>query len=93
MPRPKKKKNISLNPRITYFKPQGIPLKELKEIFLSMDELEALNLSDYLSFSQIEAAKKMGIHQSTFNRILCSARKKISKALIEGKALGFNTGD
>jgi predicted DNA-binding protein (UPF0251 family) len=36
---------------------------------------------------QEEAAKKMNTSQSTFQRILSSAYKKITEALIEGKAI------
>ena len=36
---------------------------------------------------QEEAAKKMKISQSTLQRILTLARKKVAEALIEGKAI------
>jgi len=59
----------------------------LEEIALSKEELEALKLSDFQGLNQIEAAKKMATSQSTFQRILSSARKKVAAALVGGKAL------
>ncbi len=87
MTRPKKPRRIFFDPNFTYFKPRAIPLSELEEEELSIDELEAIRLCDLKNLNQIEAAKKMKISQSTLQRILSSARKKIAKALIEGKAI------
>lgn len=75
------------SPNITYFKPRAVPLSILEEVDLGVDELEALRLCDLKTLSQAKAAKKMGISQSTLGRILTSARKKISEALIKGKAI------
>ena len=46
MPRPKHCRYVSSTPSVTYFKPSGIPLRELEEVTLSVDELEALRLAD-----------------------------------------------
>lgn len=70
-----------------YFKPQGIPLRELSEINLSFEEIEALRLRFVENLSQANAAKKMGISQSQYQRDLWEANKKITEAIIEGKAL------
>ncbi len=86
-PRPIKPRRVSFDPNVTYFKPRAIPLSMLEEIDLKVDELEALRLCDLENLEQKEAAKKMKISQSTLSRILKSARKKIAKALIEGKAI------
>ena len=74
-------------PDVTYFKPQGIRLRDLKETELTFDELESIRLSDVEKLSQLEAAERMQIHQSTFQRNLARAREKIAKALIEGQAI------
>ena len=87
MPRPRAKRNLSLNLKSNYFKPQGIPLKELDEVILFGDELEALRLKSLKKLDQSEAAKKMGISQSTFQRTLSKAIYKVTLALINGKAL------
>ena len=85
--RPKKCRKISCKIKASYFKPRGIPMQELVEVVLQRDELETLRLS-YLEVSyQEEAAKKMNISRQTFGRILDSAHKKITDAIINGKAL------
>lgn len=90
MPRPKLCRRIKFNPRVVYYKPQGIPLRELEEIELTLEELEALRLKNVVGLDQIKSADKMGTSQSTFQRILVSAYKKISEALVEGKAIKIN---
>jgi len=54
---------------------------------LKMDEMEALRLCDFKNLDQIEAAGKMGISQSTLQRVLASARGKVAEALVMGKAI------
>jgi len=87
MARPRICKKVRFRPKAHYFKPQGIPMYELKEVVLTKEELEAIKLKDYDNFEQVEAAKKMNTSQSTFQRILSSARIKIARAVVEGRAL------
>ncbi len=62
-------------------------MRELEEVVLTMEEMEALRLKDYKNLDQVTAAEKMKTSQSTFQRILTSARQKIAQAIVEGKAL------
>jgi predicted DNA-binding protein (UPF0251 family) len=87
MPRPKLCRRIEFNPDITYFKPQGIPMRELEIVELTAEEVEALRLRNAEGLEQEEAAKKMNTSQSTFQRILSSSYRKITEAIIEGKAI------
>jgi predicted DNA-binding protein (UPF0251 family) len=87
MPRPLKPRRVFFDPDVTYFKPRAVPLSMLKNVDLSIDELEALRLCDLKNLEQTEAAGKMKISQSTLQRILTSARQKVAQALIEGKAI------
>lgn len=87
MPRPRLCRRIRFNPRAKYFKPQGVPMAHLEVIELTAEEAEALRLKNVENLDQIQAAKKMNTSQSTFQRILSSAYKKISQAIIEGKAI------
>ena len=89
MPRPRKNRRIRFNPEVTYFKPRGVPLTELDEVELEPDEIEAIRLKNIKDLDQNECAKKMDISQSTFQRILSYAYKKIAQALTEGKAIKF----
>ena len=92
MVRPTKPRRINFNPNITYFKPRAVPLSILDEVDLGVDEIEAIRLCDFRGEDQVKAAKKMKISQSTLQRILTSAHKKISEALIGGKAIKITKG-
>lgn len=70
-----------------YYKPRGIPLNRLEEINLSHEEMETLRLKYENNLTQHEAAQKMGISQSQYQRDISKALEKITKALIEGKAI------
>ncbi len=87
MPRPRLNRKIKFNPNVVYFKPRGVPMRDLEEIELTAEEVEALRLKNIKDLDQVECAKKMNTSQSTFQRILSSAYRKISEALIEGKAI------
>lgn len=87
MSRPKKSRCIGCVPNVGYFKPKGIPLVELEEVSLTLDELEAVRLADYERRYQEEAAREMRISRATFGRIVNEARHKIAEALTQGKAL------
>ena len=87
MARPKKNRIVNCNPGAYYFKPRGIPLRDLESILLEKDELEAMRLADYLSLSHENAAQKMNISRATFGRIIKLARNKIAKSILEGKAI------
>lgn len=85
--RPRKLRKISFQPNVTFFKPRNIPLKELEIIELTHEEVEAMRLKNIEDLDQVEAAKIMETSQSTFQRIISSANKKVSDALINGKAI------
>jgi len=87
MPRPRGFRRIQLDPKADYFKPQGIPMRFLEVVQLSLEEVEALRLRNEKDLEQTEAAKKMNTSQSTYQRILSSAYKKITDALVHGKAI------
>jgi len=87
MVRPRLCRRIRFNPNVTYFKPRGVPLRFLEVIELTTEEAEALRLRNIKDLEQIECAKLMKTSQSTFQRILTSAYKKVTEALIEGKAI------
>ena len=62
-------------------------MRFLDVVELTIEEVEAIRLKNIKGFEQEDAAKKMKTSQSTFQRILSSAYKKISSALINGKAI------
>jgi len=85
--RPRKRRTISRPPRPAVYKPAGVPLEGLRQVLLLPDELEALRLAHLEGLSQSEAAGRMGISRSTFQRILERAHRQVSLALVEGQAL------
>jgi len=92
MPRPPIPRLVEHIPKVTYFKPAGIPLRLLEEVELTVDELEAIRLKDIEGLEQEEAAARMGIARTTFRRVLVSARAKIAEALVKGKAIRIEGG-
>lgn len=93
MVRPRRTRHVSFNPKVTYFKPAGVPLKTLKEVILTFEELEAVRLIDSERVGQIDAGKKMDISQSTLSRLLKSAREKLAKAILNGNSIKIEGGD
>jgi uncharacterized protein len=93
MSRPKKCRCINCSPNSSYFKPKGIPLVQLEEVLLNLDELEAIRLADHEALYHEEAASRMSVSRATFGRILDSARSKIADALINGKALKIDSAN
>jgi len=93
MVRPRLCRRIFSEPNITYFKPKGIPLGELEESILTIDEFEAVRLKDLEGLEQEECAKKMNISQPTFHRLVLSARKKVADSIVNGKALKIEGGN
>ena len=85
MPRPCKNRVVEKDVEFTCFKPAWIPKSKLEKIELQASELEALRLSNLENFSQKIAAEKMWVSAPTFNRLLKSASKKITDALVNGK--------
>jgi len=87
MPRPYLRRKINSIPGVTFYKPQGIPMHILKTVEVTLEEWEALRLKDVENLDQTDAAKKMNTSQSTFQRILTRAHKKISFALVHCMAI------
>jgi predicted DNA-binding protein (UPF0251 family) len=92
MVRPKKARLVESEPEVTYFKPRAIPLAELEEVKLSVEELEALKHKFLDRDWQEAAAKEMKVSRTTFWRVFNSAGKKVADALINGKAIRIEGG-
>lgn len=92
MPRPHKCRRIAMEPGVRIFKPAGVPGRDLEEVRLGLDELEALRLADIEGLYQETAAQRMSISRATFGRILDEARRKVASALFDGKMLVFEGG-
>lgn len=86
-------RRVSSVPPVDYFKPAGIPMVNLQEVNLLVEEAEAIRLKDLEELEQEECADKMSVSRTTFSRILDSARRKIADALLNGKAIRIQGGN
>ena len=93
MPRPTRPRCVETVPGVTYFKPQGVPLRLLEEIVLTVDELEAIRLKDLEDLDGEAAAARMAVSRPTYQRILDRARRKVAEVLVQGKALRVEGGN
>lgn len=89
MPRPRKCRMVGFIPDNSCFHPQ---LYNSDEVILSIEEVEAIRLADYLEVEQDSASKSMNVSRTTLQRILNSARKKVADALIHGKTIRIDGG-
>ncbi|MCD6371466.1 MAG: DUF134 domain-containing protein [Candidatus Aenigmarchaeota archaeon] len=76
---------LSSLPRVREFNPY--PQLNPSPIELAYPEYEVVRLIDYEGLTQEEAAKRMNTSRGTVWRLLESARKKISQALVESRPL------
>jgi uncharacterized protein len=92
MARPPIERSVAGLPRITLFKPAGVPARELEQLQLAVDELEAIRLVDLEGLSHEEAAEVMGVSRQTVGRVLERGRGKVADALVGGKAILIGGG-
>lgn len=90
MPRPSKCRMVGFVPDNSCFHPQ---LHNEDEVVLSIEEVEALRLSDYMEMEQDKAAESMNVSRGTFQRIINAARKKTADAFVHGKTIRIDGGN
>ncbi len=90
MPRRRKQRWIQFWPEVQSFRP--VTRVKRPTLNLRADEVEAIRLADFLGLDQTEAAKRMGISQSTFQRLIKEARYKLANALITVKEIKISKG-
>ncbi len=93
MARPPRCRYVSQEPAASYFKPRGIPLWQLEDVVMTLDEFEALRLADLDGLYQEQAAERMNVSRPTFGRIIDSAHRKVAEALVKSKALRIEGGN
>jgi uncharacterized protein len=92
MPRPPIERAVGGVPRITLFKPAGVPARDLEQLQLGVDELEAIRLVDLEGLSHEQAAEVIGVSRQTVGRVLERGRARVAEALVEGKAILIGGG-
>lgn len=91
MPRCRMFKRVGWEPRFSSFVPVGA--KGAEESVLAVEEAEALRLADAEGLTQEECAKKMGVSQPTFSRLVAEARRKSALAITKGMAIAIRGGN
>jgi len=89
--RPKKTRLIKEEPKIAQFSPRGRPGRP-DEVELTMDEFEAIRLTDYKGMKQWQACRFLGVSRPTFTRILKLARKKLASGIVNGNIIRIAGG-
>jgi predicted DNA-binding protein (UPF0251 family) len=77
MPRPPIERAVGGVPRVTLFKPAGVPGRDLEQLPLLSHE---------------QAAAAMGVSRQTVGRVLERGRAKVAEALVGGKAILIGGG-
>ncbi|MBI5581511.1 MAG: DUF134 domain-containing protein [Deltaproteobacteria bacterium] len=93
MPRPRMNRRIGHQPPVRFYKPQGIPLGQLRGVTLTLDGLEAIRLADAEGLDHEKAAARMGISRPTFSRLLAEARGIVARGLVNGWAIRIDGGN
>ncbi|MGE5630730.1 MAG: DUF134 domain-containing protein [Caulobacteraceae bacterium] len=90
MPRPRKCRMVGFVPQNPCFHPQ---MCNVEEIVLSIEEVEALRLSDFLKMDQDAAAESMNVSRGTFQRIINASHQKVADAIVHGKIIRIEGGN
>jgi predicted DNA-binding protein (UPF0251 family) len=86
-------RRIYHQPLVRFYKPQGVPMGQLRGVTLTIDGLEALRLADVERLDQESAAELMGVSRPTFSRLLAEARGIVAKGLVNGWAIRIEGGN
>lgn len=90
MARPTQERKVCRLPACRRFEPETPG--STAEIRLTVEEYEALRLMDLEEYTQAECAQTMGIARTTVQSIYASARRKVSRMLVEGRPLVIGGG-
>jgi predicted DNA-binding protein (UPF0251 family) len=93
MARPKKWRCVTVVPAVSYFRPQGVSVRDLEKVCLTVEEVEAMRLKHLEGLHQDQCAESMHVSRATFQRVLHSAHCKATDALTGGRALCIKGGD
>lgn len=85
-------KIIRQKPKSYLWKPEDINNSNL-EVILLLEEWECVRLIDYNGLSQQEAAISMEVSRQTVQKLIQSARKKISRCIVESIPLKIDGGN
>ncbi|MDD5603669.1 MAG: DUF134 domain-containing protein [Eubacteriales bacterium] len=93
MARPVKWRKVEYIPNVQYFAPDDAGGDVPDENIIRIEEMEAVRLKDLEGMEQEDCAVKMEVSRQTFQRILGTARSKITDSLVNGKAIRIEGGN
>lgn len=93
MPRKKRNRRIQVPPVIKGMSVFGVRGRKSNEVYLLIEEYEAIRLLDYQGLTQEEAAVHMDISRPTLTRIYEEARNKVATSFVEGRDIIIRGGD
>lgn len=91
MARPIRCRRICFEPRYGSFAPRGTESRE--QVFMTVDEFEAVRLIDYEKKTHEQCARQMEISRTTVTEIYERARSKIADCIVNGKTLCISGGN
>lgn len=93
MSRPPCCRRVTGKPVASAFQPIDPPsCQTTEDVILTLDEFEAIRLSDFEGLYQEQAAEKMNISRATYGRVLESAHRKLARMLVSGALLRIESG-
>ncbi len=92
MSRPMKRRRVCQLPQSTRFGPLGKSIDDDSSVQMTIDEYESIRLIDLEGFTQEECAEQMSVARTTVQGIYVEARRKLAKALVEGRMLLIEGG-
>ena len=92
MVRPRKLRCVRRHPVAVFYKPQGVPMRQLNSVVLPVEGLEAIRLADAKGLEHEAAARLMDVSRPTFSRILSDARGILAEAITKGWAIRIEGG-
>ena len=93
MPRKKRNRRIQVPPVIKGMSVFGVRGRKSNEVYLLIEEYEAIRLLDYQGLTQEEAAVHMDISRPTLTRIYEEARNQVATSFVEGRDIIIRGGD
>jgi uncharacterized protein len=92
MPRKKRQRRMLMPPMIKGMSVTGVRGRKSNEVFLLLEEYEAIRLLDYQMLNQEQAAMEMKVSRPTLTRIYEEARQKVASSFVEGRDIVIQGG-
>ncbi len=93
MARLKSLRTLQELPAVKGFRPMWMRANLAQAVVLKLEEYEVFRLIDYEGMIHEEVAQMMNVSRPTVTRIYDSARKKLARALVEGRSFLIEGGD